>query len=342
MSDDSDKTIMPTEYPPTFRAPPTPHPPAFVPLRTLTTPFNHGLNAPGMSFKPRNNPIGPGPPGAYLPPPGTRTPAFFNHQYNAERYGGNLNRPATASSQEHGRGGKNRGRGGRGRKPKAPRVKRSDQGPMPSEADIYPEDARVGQPARAFTSEFGGAFRDDRGDRNWKSKAEISTNKAMQWNATASVQEDVLHKEDMHHQEDIHFHQRMHYHKGMHSHNGHATDPSPYPISVRPTLPAYLTLPVESVIYPSDDERSLLPSPPPFDIPTNNRPRTPGSRMECAPRPLSPGQVDGSRYGLGFWGIGLGDTWSPPKVEIGTKFRVRPLDHEGWGGKEWARVNGLE
>ncbi|KAF2796367.1 hypothetical protein K505DRAFT_373272 [Melanomma pulvis-pyrius CBS 109.77] len=342
VSDDSDKTIMPTEYLSTFRASPTPHPPAFAPLQTLTTPFSHDLNAPGMSFEPGNNPIGPGPPGTYLPPPGTRTPAFFNHQYNAERYSGNPDPPSTTSSQEHGRGGKNRGRGGRGRKPKGPRMKRSDQGPMPSEADIYPEDAGVGPSARAFTSDFGGAFRDDRGDGTWKSNAEIPTNMATQWNATASVQEDVFHREDMHHQEDIHFHQRMQNQNGMHSHNGHATDPSPYPTNARSTLPVHLMLPIKSAFNLSDYERSLLPSPPPFDTPTNDQPRTTGSRMECSPHPLSPGQKDGSRYGLSFWGIGLGDTWAPPTVEIGSKFRVRPLDHEGWGGKEWARKNGFD
>lgn len=57
-------------------------------------------------------------------------------------------------------------------------------------------------------------------------------------------------------------------------------------------------------------------------------------------RPLSPAQEDGKRYGLQFFGIGLADPWLPPQASEGDPFRVRPRNHEGWGGWEWAMRNG--
>lgn len=57
-------------------------------------------------------------------------------------------------------------------------------------------------------------------------------------------------------------------------------------------------------------------------------------------RPLSPAQETGKRYGLNFYGIGLADPWVPPMASEGDPFRVRPRNHEGWGGWEWAMKNG--
>lgn len=57
-------------------------------------------------------------------------------------------------------------------------------------------------------------------------------------------------------------------------------------------------------------------------------------------RPLSPAQDSGKRYGLQFHGIGLADPWLPPQASEGDPFRVRPRNHEGWGGWEWALKNG--
>ena len=66
-------------------------------------------------------------------------------------------------------------------------------------------------------------------------------------------------------------------------------------------------------------------------------------------RALTPGQEDGSRYGIRFWGIGYGDEWELLKIGNleegmfgGEAFRVRPREHEGWGGMQWALTKGWE
>jgi hypothetical protein len=65
-------------------------------------------------------------------------------------------------------------------------------------------------------------------------------------------------------------------------------------------------------------------------------------------RALTPGQEDGSRYGIRFWGIGYGDQWEVRKTsKVGDfgqsdAFRVRPREHEGWGGMQWALAKGWE
>ncbi|KAF1927796.1 uncharacterized protein M421DRAFT_175659 [Didymella exigua CBS 183.55] len=70
-----------------------------------------------------------------------------------------------------------------------------------------------------------------------------------------------------------------------------------------------------------------------------------GSRhaLDGDARALSPAQRDGSRYGIRFWGIGYGDSWEvgvAGTFEQSEQFRVRPREHEGWGGRQWARVRG--
>jgi hypothetical protein len=63
-------------------------------------------------------------------------------------------------------------------------------------------------------------------------------------------------------------------------------------------------------------------------------------------RPLTPLQTTGSRYGLQFNGIGLGDPWKPAVAparhgwDNSEPFRVRPRDHEGWGGWVWGMRKG--
>ncbi|KAH7380440.1 hypothetical protein DE146DRAFT_773661 [Phaeosphaeria sp. MPI-PUGE-AT-0046c] len=57
-------------------------------------------------------------------------------------------------------------------------------------------------------------------------------------------------------------------------------------------------------------------------------------------RPLSPAQESGKRYGLNFHSLGLADPWQPPMALETDPFRVRPRNHEGWGGWDWAMKNG--
>lgn len=60
-------------------------------------------------------------------------------------------------------------------------------------------------------------------------------------------------------------------------------------------------------------------------------------------RALTPAQLDGSRYGMKFYGIAIGDEWDLDLVgdfDQSKPFRVRPREHDGWGGWEWARSRG--
>ncbi|KAE8833754.1 hypothetical protein PTNB73_04865 [Pyrenophora teres f. teres] len=58
--------------------------------------------------------------------------------------------------------------------------------------------------------------------------------------------------------------------------------------------------------------------------------------LTCDTRALTPEQLTGARYGLRYYGIGLGDGWKCPEVKEGEPFRVRPRTHDGWGSWEWA------
>lgn len=63
-------------------------------------------------------------------------------------------------------------------------------------------------------------------------------------------------------------------------------------------------------------------------------------------RPLTPRQEDGKRYGLRYHGVGIQNAWDFPPIANGQSwtnpgpFRVRPMDHAGWGGQEWAQQMG--
>ncbi|KAF2643812.1 hypothetical protein P280DRAFT_546704 [Massarina eburnea CBS 473.64] len=70
-------------------------------------------------------------------------------------------------------------------------------------------------------------------------------------------------------------------------------------------------------------------------------------------RPLTPRQIDGSRYGITLGGIAIMDNWAPERtlgedkveVRIGDswpeeQFRTRPRNHEGWGGLKWGHAQG--
>jgi hypothetical protein len=62
--------------------------------------------------------------------------------------------------------------------------------------------------------------------------------------------------------------------------------------------------------------------------------------------PLSPRQESGERYGLRYYGLGLGDDWELAPFHSGEsydrpeEFKVRPRNHEGWGGYYWAYGRG--
>ena len=184
------------------------------------------------------------------------------------------------------------------------RTRRTDQGPEPSTADIYPDDARwephqepghqtyyTGQPyntPRRHPAQFHAAPR-----------AELRVQDFVHWPTPAEVYQPE-----------------------------HDQPPVPAPPSVddlSSTNPDVHTL-LEEMPVPSVNTMMHFGAP---DLVGDNR-------------PLTPDQESGKRYGMQYYGLGVGDDWQPAPVARGGSyenheaFRVRPRDHEGWGGWEWA------
>ncbi|KAF2710254.1 hypothetical protein K504DRAFT_255167 [Pleomassaria siparia CBS 279.74] len=325
-----------------------------------------------------------------------------------------LRRPSTANSVHRS------GTRARGRRPRSrvhTRSKRSDQGPMPSEADIYPDDAGFGQRATqvapyhspppkyghvGYVGQTGKGFalpgNQTYGDvypplpsrrasgpavsalsehlreqaahiaavakgEEQRVRDEAAHRKAFedeelcyQMAAVAQGRErdeaayrKAVEEEEIHYQETACWTTEQNgicYEEFLELAQREGTTPwnvmAPpqilhHPSPTRLIIPDFL-LETTSPVYDRGGEDSELVSPRTILGHTS----TPTSGIVPDERPMSPGQESGSRYGLRFWSIGLSDEWCPPKVEKGTKFRVRPLEHAGWGGQEWAGANGWE
>jgi hypothetical protein len=181
------------------------------------------------------------------------------------------------------------------------RTKRTDQGPEPSAADIYPDDAHW-TPAQ------------QRIRQNYFSPPPpvVHTEDAVTWLTPAEVFQ-------------------------------------PKPPIFTPTYPPqrselHMSPKVQDKPRSDVSVESFWNYLPELHIPN---PITFGAHDLPEEREMSPDQKSGTRYGLNFHGIGLGDGWTPPKHWDGLSdryrvdsFRVRPRDHEGWGGWEWATKNG--
>ncbi|KAF3048483.1 hypothetical protein E8E11_009347 [Didymella keratinophila] len=191
------------------------------------------------------------------------------------------------------------------------RAKRSDQGPMPSAADIYPDDA------------------------HWTPSAPLYE----------TAHDYVSYQEPQQAPEPPHI---------------VVANPFDWPPPAQvyaPEAPPTLT-----DIYEADAEvlelMNQLPAPSlstlaklgnTHDIRTTSTFGLESAGLKGDERALTPGQEDGSRYGIRFWGIGFGDSWDLPRIgELeegmfgGEAFRVRPREHEGWGGLQWALAKGCK
>ncbi|KAL5119841.1 hypothetical protein ACEQ8H_002202 [Pleosporales sp. CAS-2024a] len=194
------------------------------------------------------------------------------------------------------------------------RTKRSDQGPEPSAADIYPEDAHfTPRPSTYQRQHYFPASPymplpivkpDDAA--SWPTPAEVYTAVVLPRTPTvAHVPQQLAPREPQ-------------------------AEPAPHHLTVADKE-------VLSLVHGLFD-------------PSNNTLITPKSLdflLVGEERSLSPNQLSGKRYGITY-GIGLGNMWQPPsKPSWGNSgefrneaFRVRPRDHEGWGGWEWAMGKG--
>jgi hypothetical protein len=371
LSDYSDETVVPIATPPIFQPVPTSHKPAFLPPRVSETPLNHVStdNEPVDYSKHHRTSTGRSAFYQQLPQ-NVATPSFSYGDYRSQRYGTQLIRPSTTKSQARSQRGKPLGR----RRIKVPRMKRTDQGPMPSSADIYPDDARVGSGAPTYPNlecenprvgEANGNWNDAEGARGptaqWtatvheelrrQAEAEALHNEYLRSEEVARELEELVRSQEMHHRENMHHHEDMNHHYDNNTVNDYGH--TPIHINMPPSPGLVLSkphLPLETPVCPVDKQSIMLPSPLPtattkghstnFSVFNPAYYRTANqvkASMEAEPRPISPAQLDGSRYGMRFWGIGIGDSWDPVKVAPGTKFRVRPREHEGWGGWEWVK-----
>lgn len=204
------------------------------------------------------------------------------------------------------------------------RTKRLDQGPEPSSADIYPDDANwvpTGRYGQRAPGQFSSYFVPQLSPRR-----ELHVEDALDWPTPAEVYKP-----------------------------GHAKPSAPMAVQaysqptgdltheMGPTSPIDIfdqhVPPTAEDIHAEDDEvlamMNELPHPSMRTLVNFN-----ALDLVCDERPLTPGQVDGSRYGLKFHGLAVNDTWECAKVDENDPFRVRPRNHDGWGGWEWAVKKG--
>jgi len=228
------------------------------------------------------------------------------------------------------------------------RTKRTDQGPEPSHADIYPDDANFMPRRQSYQAEpterFQGFMPAPLPERPFRAENTVV------WPTPA----------EMHAQKPNNPQRRS----GFPRHVPAVENPAPV-VRWSPPEPSSMAHYMQQFGEPSHPFAFTFPAPapsatPPFDIFENHHAPTyadiheTDAEMECLlgilpdlfdldlpempsdARPLTPGQNDGTRYGLKYYGIGLGDTWACPAAREDEPFRVRPRDHDGWGGWQWA------
>lgn len=227
------------------------------------------------------------------------------------------------------------------------RTKRTDQGPEPSHADIYPDDASfmprlpayqpapagVSQgytpamaPVRQFHAEDGGV---------WPTPTEVYRQKPDSPPRRSVFARNAPPVEDCAPEiwspppasSMLQYMQQF----GEPSHPLALKFPPPAPSPSPPfNIFAGHYPPTNADIHEPDADMecllAILPDIFDLDLP----------ELPCDQRPPTPGQTNGTRYGVEFHGIGLGDRWNCPDAREGEPFRVRPRDHDGWGGWQWA------
>jgi hypothetical protein len=197
--------------------------------------------------------------------------------------------------------------------------KRADQGPEPSSADIYPEDHPVSPEHRRgsrmpYPTHKLPENLHVEDETAWPTPAEAVTNKVAP--GRSSFSSSTLRQPSVS--------------VGV---NGQPADEAHSIQSVSaPEISTFITPPNMSPVKSSLSDRS--------------------NKLMQDTRSMTPRQIDGSRYGLRFFGIGYKDEWLPPAIRgwspnagpdvpwPKTDFRTRPRLHEGWGGWEWAHRQG--
>lgn len=177
------------------------------------------------------------------------------------------------------------------------RAKRMDQGPMPSAADIYPDDTDWTLPAPIYEGIDYMAYNNQPFER-----PEMVVDNIFDWPPPAQA---------------------------------YKPGPAPTKADIDAADDDVLSL-VREIPEPSLATIVNLGASLHWNVST-------GLGLPCETRPLTPAQVDGTRYGMRFYGLAYGDQWELSKVGDfcdSESFRVRPREHDGWGGWEWALRKG--
>ncbi|KAF1945969.1 hypothetical protein EJ02DRAFT_462930 [Clathrospora elynae] len=234
------------------------------------------------------------------------------------------------------------------RRPRAyTRVKRTDQGPEPSHADIYPDDANWMSSRRPYRSESLGTFHQTYMPQR-PPQQEFHVEDIVSWPTPA---EGYIQKPDSPPPQDMfkndapfggiyvpegyqastfstgHMYEQYAAQTRMYTFKP-ATPPSPLNIFKNHEFPT------EEDLNEADDEVVAIVDELPMQLDSIS------SDLRCDERSLTPDQLTGTRYGMRYYGIALGDSWQCPGIQEVNPFRVRPRDHEGWGGWEWALKSG--
>lgn len=223
--------------------------------------------------------------------------------------------------------------GGQRRRARAyTRSRRTDQGPEPSAADIYPDDASPMPCRPSYRAEPAVPFNFPELQQP-PPQPQFRAENPFSWPTPAEVHALKTQKPQTPRLLAQLFEQQF-------GNEARAAAAAPAP-PARFDIFADHCYPSKTDIDSSDDDVAVLLS----SIPTlfyqdEEDQNQDAIELSCDLRPLTPQQSSGARYDLRYFGIGLGDTWKCSEGKEGEPFRVRPRNHEGWGSWEWAIRNG--
>ncbi|KAJ8115886.1 hypothetical protein OPT61_g2576 [Boeremia exigua] len=180
---------------------------------------------------------------------------------------------------------------------RASRTKRIDQGPMPSAADIYPDDAHWTLSSPLYEAQGHAPYHEKPTEQ-----PQIVIDNVFNWPPPAQA---------------------------------YKPEPAPTAADVNAADIDVIAL-MNELPAPSLDNIHALGDSYGLQAGTS-------FALSCDERALTPAQEDGSRYGVRFHGLAYGDQWELPTLgDFGKAepFRIRPRNHDGWGGWEWAMRTG--
>jgi hypothetical protein len=252
---------------------------------------------------------------AAVPPNAAARSASYQHR---QRKSSDQHQPPPPPADYHQHVHRTSGR--RTHRRQSSRIKRMDQGPMPSSADIYPDDASwtraaaplPSYPTTATTTTTATAI-PTYNPTPPSYVSPIVTPEPTHWPTPAEVYRPRTSLALPPTTADIH---------AANAPVERLLAELPYPTST--TLAGLGVRPPASTSVPTSPLCHLHLH---LDLPSS-------------PRALSPAQRTGARYGLQLAGLGHGDAWTFEGMGVGVPFRVRPREHAGWGGREWAVLRG--